>query len=533
MRLKTAQGDFEYADLGPNAGEMGPRVSWKMPGKLKRSGYTEQNEGQAPGIEAATLQGVRSEPEEKVSDFDDSIFSGDPTQLMPLLRRIHKLGMADAGTLGIEDVDALGQSPGKLRPNQISRAMSDRPVDPGPGYGADHSSLGVAPSEPEGDGHGDLPIEEPQMPSSKEVFKRHVGGLRKNAAGVLSSLIPDWLHSDPVGLAPTTPSISREEQRALLERAAMEALMRGGEDPTEDEPVAMALAGPDAMEGVQYARIVDEDVERANRRLVKHAEPPPPKGVSVKEWDKILARGPQKKAHKLQGETEVQGLPIAIENRAGSIRKGTDRDGHRWKTRMSCPYGYLKGTKGADGEPVDVFVGPKKDAPEAYVVHQHKPDGTGYDEDKVILGVESKEEAKELYLDHYDDPKFLGPISEVSVERLKDLVASKKPLVKISRASYAAMLQELQKLAEKEPSARTKRKELWRAVTKSSPAIGALIGAGWGLKKGLRGGGLASKALEGVGTGTLVGSIPEMMSSGAEAWKRYREKVGFVRRRGQ
>jgi superfamily II DNA or RNA helicase len=150
-----------------------------------------------------------------------------------------------------------------------------------------------------------------------------------------------------------------------------------------------------------------------------------------------------KSAYKLQGQTEVQGIPVAIENRKGSVRTGTDSDGNEWRTKMKVPYGYIKGTKGADGDEVDAFVGPDKEAPNAFVVHQHKDSGKGYDEDKVMLGFESKAEAKKAYLAHYDDPKYLGPIARVSTERLKELVASKKQLVKISQVSYWAMLDEL------------------------------------------------------------------------------------------
>lgn len=138
--------------------------------------------------------------------------------------------------------------------------------------------------------------------------------------------------------------------------------------------------------------------------------------------------------HQLQGHTEVQGIPVAIENRAGSVREGTTPDGHHWQTKMKYPYGYLVGTKGADDEPVDAYVGPDKDAPDAFVVHQHKPDGTGFDEDKVMLGFQTKEEARKAYLEHYDSDKFLGPISRVSIERLQELVESKEKLTKISYA---------------------------------------------------------------------------------------------------
>jgi len=153
---------------------------------------------------------------------------------------------------------------------------------------------------------------------------------------------------------------------------------------------------------------------------------------------------PDPSKHKLQGHTEVQGLPIAIENRKGSVRKGKDADGNEWRTKMKHPYGYLKGTKGADGEEVDCYVGPKKDAKDAFVVHQKDKDTGAYDEDKVMLGFPSKRAAKEAFLAHYDSPKFLGPVAKVSVDRLRELVESKGKLTKISQASWASLLAEIQ-----------------------------------------------------------------------------------------
>lgn len=149
------------------------------------------------------------------------------------------------------------------------------------------------------------------------------------------------------------------------------------------------------------------------------------------------------KEHPLQGHTTRYGLPIAVENRVGSVRSGVDKDGKPWRTEMKAPYGYLKGTRGADGEGVDVYLGPDKKAPNAHVVHQKKDDGS-YDEDKVILGVGDEEEAKKLYLAHYNTDKFLGPIKTVPIERLKELIASKKKkLVKISAPMWMSLLDEL------------------------------------------------------------------------------------------
>lgn len=139
----------------------------------------------------------------------------------------------------------------------------------------------------------------------------------------------------------------------------------------------------------------------------------------------------KKHAFELQGETKFQGLDIAIENDVGSVRKGTNADGSTWKTVFKSPYGYIRGTEGADGEEVDCYVGPKRDANTAFVVHQKKDDGS-YDEDTVMLGYDDKESAKADILRHYSDPKYVGSIHAVSMERLHELLDSGKKLVKIS-----------------------------------------------------------------------------------------------------
>jgi hypothetical protein len=146
-----------------------------------------------------------------------------------------------------------------------------------------------------------------------------------------------------------------------------------------------------------------------------------------------------------------QGLRLAIENRKGSVRKGVGKDGKPWRTVMKLPYGYIVGSKGKDKEPVDVYVGPDRQSPTAFVVHQHKEDGTGFDEDKIFLGLRSKREARRAFLAHYDNPKFLGPISSVAVEHLKKLVQSGQQLDRIDGdekvAMYSAFSDEMARIA--------------------------------------------------------------------------------------
>lgn len=121
---------------------------------------------------------------------------------------------------------------------------------------------------------------------------------------------------------------------------------------------------------------------------------------------------------RLQGHTTIQGVPIAIENKKGSVRRGTDADGHEWQTKMKHAYGFIKRTEGADGEEVDVFIGPDRDAPNAYIISQNNPDGT-YDETKVMLGFRSKTAAKQGYFANYDRRDLLGSMLEMPVETLK------------------------------------------------------------------------------------------------------------------
>jgi hypothetical protein len=122
--------------------------------------------------------------------------------------------------------------------------------------------------------------------------------------------------------------------------------------------------------------------------------------------------------HKLQGHTTLQGIPISIENKKGSVRRGTDDDGHEWRTKLQHHYGYIKRTEGADGEEVDVFIGPNRRAPNAYIISQNHPDGT-YDEEKIMLGFDSEKDAKAAYFENYDRRDLIHSILEMPVETLK------------------------------------------------------------------------------------------------------------------
>ncbi len=124
------------------------------------------------------------------------------------------------------------------------------------------------------------------------------------------------------------------------------------------------------------------------------------------------------------GHTRISGMDISIENPAGSIRSGKDKDGETWQVEMKAHYGYIKGTEGKDGDHIDIFIEsgtPEDFAGPVYVVNQMRPielvvqplGGGGstsiktsdmeFDEHKAVMGpsIATEEAAKALYLSNY------------------------------------------------------------------------------------------------------------------------------------
>ena len=118
----------------------------------------------------------------------------------------------------------------------------------------------------------------------------------------------------------------------------------------------------------------------------------------------------QKSAYKVE-HREFKGLPISIEQRKGGVRGWYDPlTGRSGETKFRYPYGYIRGTEGEDRDHVDCFLGPNEQSDKVYVVEQVSPETSLYDEDKVMLGFDSEEQAKAAYLAHYDDHRFFGSI---------------------------------------------------------------------------------------------------------------------------
>lgn len=131
-------------------------------------------------------------------------------------------------------------------------------------------------------------------------------------------------------------------------------------------------------------------------------------------------------SRKLDGRMKWHGLDISIENAAGSTRSGVAKDGKRWSVIMQHPYGYIRKTKGVDGDHVDCFLGPDPNAQYVYVIHQKDPTTGAYDEDKCMLDWPDAESAKRAFFANYDRPDFFHSMTTLPVGEFIDSVLATK-----------------------------------------------------------------------------------------------------------
>ena len=125
-----------------------------------------------------------------------------------------------------------------------------------------------------------------------------------------------------------------------------------------------------------------------------------------------------------KGHLRLHGLDLAIETPRGGTRSGVGADGRPWSVQMPAHYGEVKRTEGADGDPVDVYLGPQAEDASApvFVVDQIDPDTGRFDEHKVMLGFSSDAEAVAAYNAAFNDdsgPRRRGAITRMSLDEFK------------------------------------------------------------------------------------------------------------------
>lgn len=142
-----------------------------------------------------------------------------------------------------------------------------------------------------------------------------------------------------------------------------------------------------------------------------------------------------------KGHVRILSNDVAIETVKGGIRRGKNPDGTEWESKQEAHYGHILGTKGADGDPIDIILGPKAhpgnpelDTMPVFVLDQQHvtTDGkpTGFDEHKVLAGFDTIKEAADAYARPFTDGHGIARISDIRVmspAEFKDWLANHKP----------------------------------------------------------------------------------------------------------
>ena len=136
-------------------------------------------------------------------------------------------------------------------------------------------------------------------------------------------------------------------------------------------------------------------------------------------------------------KVDFQGLTIHVDRPRGFIMFGTDPSGNKWRRTYKYDYGFIPKTLGGDDDGLDVFIGPKKKAPNAFWAVQRKPDGS-FDEYKIFLGFDNRDEAIATYRAHIPK-KFFGRMMSMTVEMMKAMLGE-HPEESVKKAEWSGFV---------------------------------------------------------------------------------------------
>lgn len=145
------------------------------------------------------------------------------------------------------------------------------------------------------------------------------------------------------------------------------------------------------------------------------------KSVFLSPFSNILKSEPNPLQVRTENDKKTHiRIPITIENKKGSYRSGTDTNGNTWRNKLYHDYGYIKRTKEANGDHVDVFIGPDRESRVVFVINQQTQNGS-FDEHKCMLGFHDEKAARAGYLKNYNKNwKGLGSIATLTISQFEE-----------------------------------------------------------------------------------------------------------------
>lgn len=267
-----------------------------------------------------------------------------------------------------------------------------------------------APAPTDGPGAGGAPQEQPSGPMSDALRRA-------------PSLFGDFMTGQPVDVISPDGEVVEGE---FISEIAEGGLFQVGEEQLplthdmlaqgyEVRPVLRAVDDaamhapptyPLLPEGEQADLFGDLPAGPGEVDVIEDEKPLTAVDAAAQEVEANPTPGQKEAGNYRKGHTRLFGLDITIENAKDSIRSKEDENGNMlWSVKMPAHYGYVKRTEGADGDHVDVYIGPYEDSDFVVIVDQVDEKTGQFDEHKVILGTESIAEAQALYRAGFSDGK--------------------------------------------------------------------------------------------------------------------------------
>ena len=222
----------------------------------------------------------------------------------------------------------------------------------------------------------------------------------------------------------------RAEKVAPVRKVEITPEMRAKYETPGKKTVKEPAKKPD-IKVTPKVKAVQENVAKSALKAEKPTqeqpakEPATPKqkiAAAAKEVNTTPSDAQKEAGNYAKGHVKIQGLDVAIENPAGSVRSGKTPEGKEWSTKMPAHYGYIKRTNGADGDQVDVFIGKHPDSQHVMMIDQIDPKTGQFDEHKAMLGFENGPQALAAYEQSFSDGRGLdriGKITPMTIDEFK------------------------------------------------------------------------------------------------------------------
>jgi uncharacterized protein len=183
-------------------------------------------------------------------------------------------------------------------------------------------------------------------------------------------------------------------------------------EAAENAPPMMGPMGEEPVPGMDPGEEVPNEP-----RLLTGPGPRSPVELNTRQALQRLAI--QAGARDRRSIADVHGLQVVVET-----AKGESRFGYGWAVTMPAHYGYISGTSSAEGpqEQMDCFLGDNLDSTNVWVIEQLHPDTKVFDEHKVFLGFDSRDQVLQVYNAAFSDgrgPDRVGNVRQMTVDVLK------------------------------------------------------------------------------------------------------------------